>query len=97
MSIRVLAISHTDGAGGDSIGRIVSDRLGFRYLDEEIIKIAAHREGLQHDLMADDQRAQYIQRFHAIDTELPTHYDLVLNTDRLTIDKAADIVIEAAR
>jgi cytidylate kinase len=207
MSIRVVAISHTDGAGGESIGRIVSERLGFRYVDEEIIQTAADREGLKFDLVADaekrknllarvieglgrvgvagaglgavtirevpeltrsddfralileairetaDQgdvvivahaasiaianrddlirvlitapvkarakrlaeakhiseeeaakfiqrsdgrRAQYIQRFHAIDAELPTHYDLVMNTDRLTLDKAADILIRAA-
>jgi cytidylate kinase len=206
MPIRVVAISHTDGAGGERIGRIVSERLGFRYVDEEIIRIAADKEGLDYDLIADAEkrksllarlvqglgrvgvagagigavtirdapeairsanfqalildairetaergdvvivahaasiaiadrkdllrilitapvkarsrriaeaahipeeeaatsiqrsdarRAQYIRRFHDIDTELPTHYDLVVNTDRLSLDQASEIVIRA--
>jgi cytidylate kinase len=205
---QVVAISHTDGAGGVSVGRIVSERLGFRYVDEEIIEVAADKEGLDYHLVADAEkrrsflarlvdglarvgvagagigavtirepseftrsddfralileairetadrgdvvivahaasiaiasrddllrvlvtapmnartrrlaeaehileeeaakliqrsdarRAEYIRRFHAIDTEEPTHYDLVVNTDRLTINQAAEIVIRAAR
>jgi cytidylate kinase len=208
LPIRVVAISHTDGAGGGPIGRIVSERLGFRYVDEEIVRIAADKEGLEPHVIADAEkrksflarlveglgrlgvagagmgaltireaseftrsddfrafileairetadwgdvvivahaasmaiagrddllrilitapakartrrlaeaehiveeeaakliersdarRAEYIRRFHAIDTELPTHYDLVVNTDRLSLEQAAEIVIRAAR
>src|SRR6266498_5543251 len=56
MPIRVVAISHTDGAGGESVGRIVSERLGFRYVDEEIIRIAADKEGLEYHLIADAEK-----------------------------------------
>lgn len=42
-------------------------------------------------------RADYFQRFYEIDQELPTHYDLVVNTDALTADEAADIIVMAAR
>jgi cytidylate kinase len=208
MPIRVVAISHTDGAGGERIGRIVAGRLGFRYVDEEIIRIAAGKEGLESHAIADAEkrksvlarlveglgrvgvagagmgaltireaseftrsddfrafvleairetadsgdvvivahaasiaiadrddllrllitapektrtrrlaeteqipeeeaakliqrsdlrRGEYIRRSHAIDTELPTHYDLVVNTDRLSLEQAAEIVIRAAR
>ena len=46
---------------------------------------------------SDAGRADYFQRFYRIERELPTHYDLVINTDALSADEAADIVVAAAR
>jgi hypothetical protein len=46
---------------------------------------------------SDAGRADYIKRFYGIGSEEPTHYDLVVNTDRLTAADAAELVIEAAR
>ena len=46
---------------------------------------------------SDAARADYFQRFYAIDEELPTQYDLVVNTDALTPDETADILVAAAR
>ena len=40
MSIRVVCISRSAAAGGEIVGRAVSQRLGFRYVDEEIVKKA---------------------------------------------------------
>jgi len=204
MPTRIVTISHTSGAGGDSVGRLVADRLGFRYLDEEIISLAAQKEGLDSDVVADverrkgllerilanlaqapivdaeiawvpsalpkredmraliieairetgkrgdvvivahaasiplagspgllrilvtasaetrarrvaagttrdraeasklvkhsdDARADYFYRFYGIERELPTHYDLVVNTDVLDLEEAADVVVSAAR
>ena len=201
---RVVTISHATGAGGETIGRTVADRLGFRYIDEEIITLAAEKEGVDAALVADTERrksflarlfsglaegpvdvgvvlvpeavmaprsenlrmviveaihdtaggqavigshaasiplagradvlralitasfdtrvkrvtrdgrrgttdparfirdndagrADYFQRFYGIEHELPTHYDLVINTDALTADEAADIIVAAAR
>ena len=209
MPTRVVTISHTTGAGGETIGRTVADRLGFRYIDEEIITLAAEKEGVDAALVADTERrksflarffaglaegpvdvgvvgsgifvpeagmaprsenlrmviveaihdtarrgqavigshaasiplagradvlralitasvdtrvkrvardgrrgttdsarfirdndagrADYFERFYRIERELPTHYDLVINTDALTADEAADIIVAAAR
>ena len=209
MPTRVVTISHTTGAGGEAIGRTVADRLGFRYVDEEIITLAAQKEGVDAELVADTERrkgffarlfsglsegpvdvgvpgsgvvvpdevlahraedlrqviieaihdmarrgqvviashaasiplagrrdvlralvtapfdtraqrvgrhgqrgatdparfvrdsdagrADYFQRFYGIERELPTHYDLVINTEALTPDEAADIIVAAAR
>ena len=204
---RVVTISHASGAGGDNIGRSVAKGLGFRYVDEEIIQLAAKRHGLDPELVADAERrksalgrmlddmaapimmeptggmimlppeaflsredvraliveaiqetakrgevvivshaagvpltgrpdvlrvlvtasfepraqrlaqatrstkadaesalkesdagrADYFLRFYGIEHELPTHYDLVVNTDTLTPEEASDIVITAAR
>jgi cytidylate kinase len=45
---------------------------------------------------ADAARADYLRRFYRIEDESPTAYDLVISTDRLSIDRAAAIVVEVA-
>jgi cytidylate kinase len=45
---------------------------------------------------SDKGRAVYLERFYGIKTEQPTDYDLVVNTDRLTTDEAAALVVAAA-
>jgi cytidylate kinase len=205
---RVVTISHATGAGGDNIGRSVAKGLGFRYVDEEIIQLAAERHGIDAEIVADAERrkglldrilgdmaappmmleptggmtmlpreafvtredvralivdaiketadrgnvvivshaagipltgrrdvlrvlitasfeprarrvadarrsskadaektlkgedagrADYFLRFYGIEQELPTHYDVVINTDTLTPEEATDFVIAAAR
>ncbi|HVF77672.1 MAG TPA: cytidylate kinase-like family protein [Solirubrobacteraceae bacterium] len=44
----------------------------------------------------DKNRADYIKRFYEVSAELPTHYDIVLNSDRLSPDQAADIIVRTA-
>jgi cytidylate kinase len=208
MATRVVTISHASGAGGDQVGRMVAERLGFRYIDEEVVALAAEKQGLDAEMVADAERrkglldriiadfsithfaaadggvfwhphatamprsddmraliieaihetaargnvvivahaasiplagtegllrilvtaspetrvrrisqgtrrpeaevvsfvsdsdegrAAYFKRFYEIDEELPTHYDLVVNTDVLTVEDAADLVVSAAR
>jgi cytidylate kinase len=41
-------------------------------------------------------RADYIKRFYGIDQESPAHYDLVINTDRLSAAQAAELILHAA-
>jgi cytidylate kinase len=45
---------------------------------------------------ADAARADYLRRFHEVREELPTHYDLVLNTDMLGLEQAAALISAAA-
>jgi cytidylate kinase len=45
---------------------------------------------------ADAGRADYFRRFYDLRRELPTHYDLVVNTDRIGTREAADLIIQAA-
>jgi cytidylate kinase len=202
-----VCISHATGAGGDDVGRLVADRLGFLYVDEEIVARAAAEGGLEPRDVADEEqrkslasriltalsvsgaenvalggavpfqtaqqprsaevraliretlvqtaargqvvisahaashaverhpgvlcvlvtassptrvkrlgeqegidqsraeravsradaaRRDYLKRFYDVDRELPTHYDLVVNTDTLSFDDAARIVVDAA-
>lgn len=46
---------------------------------------------------SDNARRAYLRDFYGVTTELPTHYDLVLNTDILAPVDAAEVVVAAAR
>jgi len=45
---------------------------------------------------SDAGRADYFRRFYDLRRELPTHYDLVVNTDRIDTHQAADLIVGAA-
>jgi cytidylate kinase len=45
---------------------------------------------------SDDARADYIKRFYGISDEDSTHYDLVINTDKLTPADAGRLIVQAA-
>jgi cytidylate kinase len=44
----------------------------------------------------DAGRAAYLKQFYGVDREAPTHYDLTLNTDRVALEVAAGIIVQAA-
>jgi cytidylate kinase len=44
----------------------------------------------------DAGRADYLKRFYGIADELPTHFDLVINTDRIPADRWSELVVSAA-
>ncbi len=44
----------------------------------------------------DAARAAYLKRFYGVAAELPTHYDLALNSDALSIELIRDLVVSAA-
>jgi cytidylate kinase len=45
---------------------------------------------------SDRERREYFRTFYGITDEQPTHYDLVINTDVLTAEQAADVIVAAA-
>ena len=201
MECRVISISRALGGGGEEIGRAVAARLGFRFVDEEIVGRAAEKAGVTPDKMAqaertppliqrilhnmgttamepasyvpppahtspgyealiehviretaaqgnvvilahgasiplagesgvlrvlvtgspdsraarlssrddsdvrkarkaiedsDRERRKYLERFYGIGAEVPTHYDIVLNTDVLSLSAAAKVILAAA-
>jgi uncharacterized protein len=204
MGCNVVCLSHTTGSGGDEIGKMVAEQLGYLYVDEDIVARAAAQGGLEPGEVADEERRKsfasrvletlaegggdawtlaatagmeyvrpadvraliretvvqtaargnvvivahaashalepaqqtlrvlvtasaatrakrvaeaekldekqaagaikdadagrrdYLQRFYSIGSESPTDYDLVVNTDLLSTEQAADIVLRAA-
>ena len=63
MSVRVVCVSRTLGSLGEEIAELVSKRLGFRYIDREIVVRAAEREDLEPGLIEDvERRRSFIER-----------------------------------
>jgi cytidylate kinase len=56
MSCRVVCISHATGAGGEEVGRMVAETLGFPYVDDEIVAEAAASAGIGADEVAAEER-----------------------------------------
>ena len=56
MPQRVIAISREVGAEGNRIGGLVAQRLGYRYVDEEIITTAAEKQGVDRAVIADAEK-----------------------------------------
>ncbi|HEY5660917.1 MAG TPA: cytidylate kinase-like family protein [Gaiellaceae bacterium] len=54
------------------------------------------REAAKRIASSDKERAAYIKRFYGLDRELPSHYDLVVSTDRLSPSDACALVLDAA-
>jgi cytidylate kinase len=53
-------------------------------------------EGARRVKDEDAARRDYLKRFYGVDEESPTHYDLVINTDVLSVEQAADVVSHAS-
>jgi cytidylate kinase len=56
MARTVVCISHAAGAGGEEVGRLVAERLGFLYVNEEIVARAAAKGGVDAADVADEER-----------------------------------------
>jgi len=56
MKTSVVCVSHATGAGGNEVGRLVAERLGFRYVDEDLVSQAALRAGVDASEIADEER-----------------------------------------
>ena len=61
----VVTISFEIGAGGPEIGSMLAGRLGYRYVDHELISEAAHRYGLVEDRLShlSDAKPSLFERF----------------------------------
>jgi cytidylate kinase len=57
---RIICVSHLTGAEGEAVARAVAERLGFRYLDEEIIETAAERVDLEPSVVGEVERRKSI-------------------------------------
>ena len=74
MTTRVICISRSMAAGGESVGELVAGRLGYRYVDEEIISLAANQAQVDAAVVAAaEQRKPLLERL--LD-KLPTAHDL---------------------
>ena len=85
---------------------IVSHAASFALAGSEVLRVLVTAsddtragrvpDGVKQVRREDGNRADYLKRFYGVERELPTHFDLVVNTDVLTPEKAADIIAAAA-
>ncbi len=81
MTARVVCISRSTGANGEAVGRLVSERLGFRYIDNEVIALASERAGVDLSLvMKAEQRRGLLDRVMETLGKLGETKDLLLGT-----------------
>ena len=59
---RVVSIARADGANGEQVGKLVAERLGFLYVDAEIVARAAARGGLDPAVVADAEKIRSMVR-----------------------------------
>lgn len=93
------------GRGGQAILRDMSGVLRVKIVGSEEIRVRRLMQRLGIDAKeaerqirrSDRERARYLKHFHGLDWEDLRLYDLVLNTDRLTVDAAVQLIIEAAQ
>lgn len=63
MPFRIVCVSRTLAAGGEELAHAVAQRLNFRYVDEEIIRLAARQAQVDPALVAKtEQRQPLLQR-----------------------------------
>src|SRR5205809_7263457 len=74
----IIYISHQMGAGGPEIGMALAQRLGYRYVNQELLLDAARRYGLAEEKLShlDESKPTLFERF---DTET-RHHITVLHT-----------------
>ncbi len=58
MKPRVVCVSRSLAAGGHHVARAISQKLGFRYVDEDIIREVADREQVDVSVIEDAERRQ---------------------------------------
>jgi len=87
----IITISHQMGAGGTEIGMAVAQRLGYHYVDHELIEDAVRRYGVAEEKLShlDETKPSLFERF---DTET-RHYITVLQTTLLEFAEADNVVL----
>ena len=58
MSRSVVCISRTIGAGGEEVAKLVAEELGFRYVDDEIVRRAAELAGVSPEQVAQAEHSR---------------------------------------
>jgi hypothetical protein len=89
------AASHALGDRPDTLRVLITAGPDARRDRIKAARSVSDKEADKHIARGDANRADYIKRFYDVSAELPTHYDIVLNTDRLSTDQAVAIIVRA--
>lgn len=89
------AASHAVGAGSNTLRVLVTASVETRSRRRAAATGVAVEDARRTIRRFDADRVDYFRRFYGVE-ELPTHYDLVVNTDTIPIEHAAHLIVEAA-
>jgi cytidylate kinase len=81
-------------SGRDDVLRVLitaSDETRRRRMAEEFQ--VDEKEAGRRMSRSDAGRSDYLKRFYGVSAERPTHYDLVINTDKVSPDTAARLIV----
>lgn len=89
----IVTINHETGAGGPEIGMALARRVGYRYVDREMISQAARQYGVVEDKLArlDETRPSLFERFD-VETR---HYVAVMQAGLLDAAEEDNVVINS--
>jgi len=87
----IVTISHQMGAGGSEIGMGLAQRLGYHYVDQELLQDAVRRYGLIEEKLShlDESKPTLFERFDA-ETR---HYITILQTTLLEFAESDNAVL----
>ncbi len=87
----IITLSHQMGAGGPEVGMAIAQRLGYRYVDQELLQDAVRRYGLAEEKLShlDESKPSLFERFDA-ETR---HYITILQTTLLEFAEADEVVL----
>jgi CMP/dCMP kinase len=90
------AASHALATRADTLRVLVTAAPDTRRARIKAAREVTEKEAGKLLTRGDAHRADYFKRFYHVPAELPTHYDIVVNSDRLSVEQAADIILQAA-
>lgn len=90
------AASHALAARPDTLRVLITGRPETRRARIRAAHDVSEKEAQKRVARGDANRADYIKRFYQVAPELPTHYDIVLNSDRLSVEHVLDVIVRAA-
>jgi Cytidylate kinase-like family len=90
------AASHAVGAGPGALRVLITASPETRARRVAEADAVGESEAAKTVRSSDAARADYLKRFYGVGDELPTQYDLVINTDTLSAEQAADLIVQAA-
>lgn len=87
----IIVISHQMGAGGPEIGLALAERLGYRYVDQELLQDASRRYGLSEDKLSHftEAKPSFFERFDA-ETR---HFITVLQSIQFEFAEADNVIL----
>jgi hypothetical protein len=95
-SVVIVAHAASFAVGGGAVLRILVTASPSTRAEKLAAERGLDRREAERALKGEDAgRAVYLKRFYGVDQELPTHFDLVVNTDVLTAAEAASAITAA--